>query len=351
MNPIGIHSVGVATVAGHRLHQFLSAYENRKRYFSREKNLVGHDGFPPILAAVFPIWEFQGYVRRLRALFDLAFEDCLRNMEVRFRRGRTYELYLVLPEWLEKQALLRQQLTQSFTNETPKQIAKTHLVFGGHAGGLGVISGLNLSQSDCVFVAGLDSYIDINVLDALTLFSGSLTADNPYGFIPGEAACVLFLTNDVNAKLTGTFLGATKSRELQNPFNPDGAILGRGIIGCLQKLAASLDSAVVDRVITDMNGARYRAEEFGVSVAAMGDRYGESIQNPEIPSANFGDVGAASGALFVALALGPKPKARVISEKDQAILIVNSCVYGNRAAAVIKRTARQNAKESHANLR
>lgn len=62
-----------------------------------------------------------------------------------------------------------------------------------------------------------------------------------------------------------------------------------------------LQGAKIDATLCDQNGEAYRADEFGFMLA----RTSEGFVNPadfEAPADCWGDVGAASGPLFVVLA-------------------------------------------------
>jgi 3-oxoacyl-[acyl-carrier-protein] synthase-1 len=87
----------------------------------------------------------------------------------------------------------------------------------------------------------------------------------------------------------------------------------------------------VDRIICDMNGERYRANEYGFAVLRNPGRFKDAADF-ETPADCWGDVGAASGPLFVSLVT--EAEARGYS-KGPLSLIWASSENGTRAAALL----------------
>lgn len=81
--------------------------------------------------------------------------------------------------------------------------------------------------------------------------------------------------------------------------------MGRALASCYGALLEGGFSP--DRFIVDLNGDRVRAEEFGYAITTNAAQMADLSEKAEIPSLQMGDLGAASGLVMAALALGPPP--------------------------------------------
>jgi 3-oxoacyl-[acyl-carrier-protein] synthase-1 len=130
--------------------------------------------------------------------------------------------------------------------------------------------------------------------------------NNAWGFVPGEAAAALLvasvdLADRRGLDRCGRVLAVAGGVEA-NRIKTQTVCLGQALSEVLQRvLMARPKNALVSDVYNDMNGEPYRADEFGFAIA----RTGEAFERPSdmVTSADCtGDVGAAGGALHIALA-------------------------------------------------
>ena len=76
--------------------------------------------------------------------------------------------------------------------------------------------------------------------------------------------------------------------------------MGEGLGAAFRFLFQDAPIDPVDRIICDMNGERYRGNEYGFAVIRNPGRFKDAADF-ETPADCWGDVGAASGPLFVSL--------------------------------------------------
>jgi 3-oxoacyl-[acyl-carrier-protein] synthase-1 len=187
-----------------------------------------------------------------------------------------------------------------------------HALQQGHAGGLMALQACaqNISKGnvDCAVAAGVDSYCDPHTLEWLDDAGCLLSVGNRNGFPPGEAAGVCFLaTSDVAEQLglpvLATLLAASTVVEA-HPIRSSEVCVGEGLAAAIDGVVKA--SCLPERSITltycDLNGERYRNEEFAYALLRV-QRAFVNVHNYVSPADCWGDVGAASGPLFASLAV------------------------------------------------
>ncbi|WP_437609338.1 hypothetical protein WMF20_50070 [Sorangium sp. So ce834] len=179
----------------------------------------------------------------------------------------------------------------------------------GHAAGLlGVARALGrvaLGGAEACLVAAVDSYAFPDTLDALDRMGRLRSAHNAWGFVPGEAAGACLLCSERFAArwrlpVLGRVVSAGTAEEQALPFT-EGICTGAGLTRAVRAALEGLHpDALVDEVVCDFNGARYRADEMGFLVARLPSRLAGG--SPWAPAASWGDIGAASGLLAITTA-------------------------------------------------
>lgn len=154
----------------------------------------------------------------------------------------------------------------------------------------------------CV-VGAVDSLVSEDTLAALSADNLLKTPENEYGFIPGEGAVLLVLERSAGTGgrgLTVIEACAQGNKDAISPERGDGRRLAETVI---RALAENDDGASDLAVITDQNGERERAFEWGdalVHLAAQGiePRIRATLRH----AMNLGHSGMASPAFALALA-------------------------------------------------
>jgi 3-oxoacyl-[acyl-carrier-protein] synthase-1 len=191
--------------------------------------------------------------------------------------------------------------------------AKATIIEAGHAAGAMALhaawQAIRTGDAEFALAGGADSYTEPETLEWLEAHDQVHSAgfqNNGYGFVPGEAAAFVMLGSASAAAGCGLdpsleLIVAQTARET-NLIKTDTVCTGEGLTALFRGLAAALPHGVkIDHLYCDLNGEPYRADEFGFAII----RAGTLFKDPSAftaPADCWGDVGAASGPLYVVLA-------------------------------------------------
>ncbi len=157
-------------------------------------------------------------------------------------------------------------------------------------------------------MGGADSWLDPERLEAID-FAGRLHSVNySWGFTPGEAAGLCLVTTGASARRLGlnplAELLAVATAQEMNLMSTQTVCIGEGLTDAFRGVL-TFSQALGLRVahcFCDFNGETYRANEYGFAIC----RTREAFEDPGRFTAGaecWGDVGAASGPLALALPL------------------------------------------------
>ena len=198
----------------------------------------------------------------------------------------------------------------------------------GHAGGLAAIHrAAARKDAPVALVVGLDSHHHADTLLWLESQQRLAVPGLPAGFKPGEAAAALMLTTTTVrkswrrrplARVVGTGV-AQEPRLRDSDTGSLGVALARAVGDAA--VALSLPDEAADVVYCDLNGERYRSEEWGF-FALRCHRALRSLDY-HAPCGSWGDVGAAFGPLAAILAVEdfhhrrtPRARALIMAGSD-----------------------------------
>ena len=132
-------------------------------------------------------------------------------------------------------------------------------------------------------------------------------SDAPCGVIPGEGAGFLLLCTDSAQRQTatpslGTIPAAAQAVE-PSPWYSERATLGQGLTQAITSAfeASGVPDLKADAVWSDLNGESWRADEWSYAYLRTEEHHGEPLRIRH-PADCWGDVGAASGPMLVAMA-------------------------------------------------
>ncbi len=189
-----------------------------------------------------------------------------------------------------------------------------------------------------VIVGGVDSYHDLKTLAWLRETNQWLEEGARTGFAPGEAAAFVALMAASEARRLGltpaaTVRTVTTARETKQ-INTDTLNLGEGLTAAVSKALAPLDGSreTVENIHCDINGDRYRSEEWGFVALRLGSSFRDASAY-HTPVRSCGDVGAATGALN--LVVSAQAWRRRYARGPRA-LVWGSSDAGLRAAALLE---------------
>jgi 3-oxoacyl-[acyl-carrier-protein] synthase-1 len=213
---------------------------------------------------------------------------------------------------------------------------------GGHAGGILALETarrlLAEGHADMVLAGGVDSYLSRDTLEWLDDNEQLHSEENIYGFFPGEAASFVLVARIETARRLGLApllaLVSVGSGIEKNLIKTENICLGDGLAAAFLTVAEPLRKTErIDRIICDMNGERYRGNEYGFAVLKASGLFKDAAAF-EAPADCWGDVGAASGPLYVSLAIEAEARGYA---KGPLNLIWTSSEGGRRAAAILRR--------------
>jgi 3-oxoacyl-[acyl-carrier-protein] synthase-1 len=195
-------------------------------------------------------------------------------------------------------------------------------------------SALRERAVDVAVVSGLDSHLHRPHLDKLIGRAQVKTALDPNGLIPGEAGAAVVLERQADARTRQAPIlarvGSISASSGAVPYSPELPVRAEALSDVLQE-ALHEAAAPFGRIIVDLNGERWRFLEWGLAETRCGRHLTPGWQLWH-PADCLGDVGAASGPLFLCLAV------RAFARRyagEGGILLVNMSADGQRAATVL----------------
>lgn len=248
-----------------------------------------------------------------------------------------------LPDPAQRQSVLdRFAAGTGFTTADPA----IEPVADGHAGGLlaldNAVRQLRRGEAQLCLVGGADSWLDPERLEAID-FAGRLHSVNySWGFTPGEGAGFCLVTTGAAARRLGLSplaeLLAVATAQETKLMGTKTVCLGEGLTAAFRGVlkAGQAPAQRVAHCYCDFNGETYRAEEYGFTIC----RTREGFEDPGSFTAAaecWGDVGAASGPLAVALPLAAW--SRGYAKGPVTLAWSSSARAPLRAAALLKQLA------------
>jgi len=209
-----------------------------------------------------------------------------------------------------------------------------------HAGGLlcleNAVGQLRQGEAEVCLVGGADSCIAAERLEAID-FAGRLhSVNNSWGFTPGEGAGFCLVTTGAVARRLqleplAELVAVSTARETK-VMGSRTVCIGEGLTAAFRGVLTSAHR--VANCYCDFNGETYRADEYAFAIC----RTRPDFEDPgrfTAGAASWGDVGAASGPLAVALALAAW--SRGYASGPAALAWTSSASAPLRAAALLKR--------------
>jgi 3-oxoacyl-(acyl-carrier-protein) synthase len=216
----------------------------------------------------------------------------------------------------EFETLCRAELIGAIAGANDVRFAPSHQLvhFGDHGGFASLLHhAVSLLRSGGVqwcIIGGIDSRVDPAHLEAAWSLGLVKDAENPQAPIPGEAAALLLLEAEAQARARGAeILGlleapaATQEACHRLAGDPSlGVALTQTISETLQALADQ--GRATGLAIADLNGDPVRAVEWGYAAVRLVHRF-PWLQNVPywLPAEAFGEIGAATGPVAACMAV------------------------------------------------
>ncbi len=211
----------------------------------------------------------------------------------------------------------------------------------GHAAGAvalqAAIAPMRQGALDLCLVGGVESYFHPDTmewLDANRQLAGTVSRS---GFVPGEGAAFILLASDAFCKrfqqsclaTVDTVCLASETKLIKT----DEVCVGEGLTKAVEGAVANLLGGTrINKVICDINGERYRGEEWGFVCLRLSQHFDDPTAY-QSPADCWGDMGAASIPLFAMLA--SEGIARGYAQGPRILLWAGS-EKGQRGAVVLK---------------
>ena len=337
---ICIVGVGAVTAVGLTAPSAAAAVRAGISGYGEHPFMIDQQGEPMIVAAVPVLGDDLRGSDRFAQLAIPAIREALAPIKSHLRELGSMSLFLgVPPQRPGRPPGLEQHFAEAFGHAAG--VGSVQCIATGHSAGLMALEAAArkaiVDPSGCYLVGGVDSYLDPETLDWLEANDQLHGGPNAYGFIPGEAAGFCVVCSQMAAErfrlpvLARVWTVATAREE--NLIKADNVCLGKGLTEVFEKIFAELPSPTdkIGQSICDMNGEPYRADEYGFTVTRLSQRF-ENAAEFVAPADCWGDVGAASGLLFVNLVVAAGQRGYGNARHN---LLWTSSESGERTAAIL----------------
>jgi 3-oxoacyl-[acyl-carrier-protein] synthase-1 len=166
-----------------------------------------------------------------------------------------------------------------------------------------------------------------------------LSSENRNGFPPGEAAGACLLASVHTAKryelpVFAHLVAAATTFEPKSIRNAEAVCIGEALTEAVMEVTSPLNvpTEAITRTYCDLNGERYRNEEFVYTLLRVQEVFVDAHDYLS-PADCWGDIGAASGVLFLALAIASFERGYTTGTLP---LLWAGGVSGRRAALVLR---------------
>jgi 3-oxoacyl-[acyl-carrier-protein] synthase-1 len=241
---------------------------------------------------------------RIATLLRAAVAEAMNGLS-KIRRGARMPFLIGLPE---PRPGLPADLAESLTTRIRSEFAPTILCTGHAAGLMAIEQGARLiasGKAPVCLVGAADSYLNPETLEWLDATGRLSSSENRNGFPPGEAAGACLLATTAVARSHGlpilAQIASTATTVERIPIRSQAVCIGEGLTVAIKAATAPLGNERIAATYCDLNGERYRNEEWVYALLRVQEAF---VDHAYVSPADcWGDVGAASGALFAALAI------------------------------------------------
>lgn len=236
--------------------------------------------------------------------------------------------------WLR--ACLQQQV------QLPFALSDARAYMSGHSAVLYLIDQarqeMGEGRYDTCLVGGVESYFHPDTLawlDSNRQLVGSVSRS---GFVPGEGAGFCLLMTAAAAQRLGlqplALLTCSATAWEEKRIKTQHINLGEGLTQTVRNTLSAMEPAGgnINAIYCDINGERYRGEEWGFVCLKLA-AYFDDPTGYWSPADCWGDMGAASGGLFVALAIQAAQRGYATGRRS---LLWTGSENGLRAAALLE---------------
>lgn len=284
--------------------------------------------------------------KRMLALAETALREACLPLTGDERAPRpSLPVFLALPEFrpgFTEQDAQRVRSGLAGFEGLPIEISEVNIFTEGHAAGLLALETATRKIQQGAFeicmVGGVDSYFQLETIKWLDENRQLAGAVSRSGFVPGEGAgfCLLMAESarkQLRAGALARMLSVVTAKETKLIKTSD-ICLGEGLTTTVRNVVSGLSppAETINKIICDVNGERYRGEEWGFVCLRL-PQYFDDPTAYLSPADCWGDMGAASGTLFTMLACQASVRGYT---KGPRTLLWTSSERGLRGAAVLE---------------
>lgn len=297
----------------------------------------------PLIAATHGLVTHDGWERLVDLLIEPLAAAIAAAALTRAEMART-GLYFALP--YADAVVAKLELERTFFPAVRARLGLPPVpdLIGTQTGGVGPFALLERARDkiaagelDVCVIAAADSYLLPERLEHYDEAWRLKTSRNPSGFVPGEAGGVLVVERAARAAARSDrprlrIAGCGRKRE-PNPIEGTKSSTGIGLATAIRAACAEAGASTPIRwVLSDLDGERYKAFEWGIALPRLG-----AVLDPGLvhwhPADCIGNVGAA--AVAVHLACVAAAFSRGYAPADSA-LVLGASDGGQRAAMIVE---------------
>lgn len=308
MNTV-IAAVGARTPVGCNAAQSAAAVRADIANFNEHPSWVDHRGEPMALAAALAMPRSrEDTAERLLHLLDAALADLESNLP---QSLGPLPMVVALPaNRPELHPDSAHRIATALIARRTRRLdpVRCESLTAGRAGGLAaLIRSVQLvaQGNPLVIAAAADSWLHIETLEWLDYHGRLHSPAMPWGFTPGEAGGACLVADEQGLEQLGLpglgVIEAVGTGSEPHPLGSETPCIGAGLTAALQATLDGIPEHGIEAIYCDLNGERHRADEMGFALT----RISQSLRDPDAvftPATCWGDVGAAGGILFAALA-------------------------------------------------
>ncbi|MEA3274719.1 MAG: beta-ketoacyl synthase N-terminal-like domain-containing protein [Pseudomonadota bacterium] len=344
-SPVAIVGLGARTPLGLDAPSTAAAVRAAISVIGAHPYFIDKAGEPMSVAMDTAITTDATLVERMAVLAEAALRESLAPLAVTGGLDDPVPVFIGLPEGqpgvpkgLDK--TLGDRLDALAT--LPAPLGPITAFANGHSAGLMALQEaarlIHRGEAALCLAGGIDSYIEAERLEWLDAEEQLMSAENRSGFPPGEAAGFCLVASALAAhRLSLPALGNVVSVATDfepNRIKTETICVGDGLTKAFRQVIRHLDlpSERIDAMFCDLNGERYRNEEFVFTLLRTQLAFVDA-GNFRHPADCWGDVGAASGPLLAVLAVIAGMKGYADGRR---CLLWTSSEGGQRGAALLE---------------
>lgn len=306
--------------------------------FAEHPFMISREGEPMVVARVPGLDDAPGVIGRMERMATMALRETLEPLRRAAAGLREPPLFVGLPP--ERPGTSGEARNLPARLAAPLALGARTAIATGHAAGLMALQSASeaiLGGASFAVAGGVDSYMEPETLEWVEAGGQLHGGSNAWGFIPGEGAGFVLLASEDAARSSGLPVlarvwSAAVAHE-PNRIKTETVCLGKGLTEAFRGVLGTLasDDEKIDEVICDMNGEPYRADEYGFTLARTSTRFRDA-SDFVAPADTWGDIGAASGPLFVGMVAAAHRRGYATARTS---LLWASSESGERAAVIL----------------